>query len=223
MDKIEAVIFDLDGTLIDSMGIWVKVDLEFMKKKNIPFTPDLFEEVPEGNSFQELAVFIKEKFNLTESVQSICQEWTDMVQDHYENQIELKPGVTELLQFLHQNKVKMAIGTSNSFLLTEAVLQNNNVRHFFDVIISGDQDVRGKPYPDIFLKAAQELNVQPKNCIVLEDTLAGAKSAYNAGMKLIMVKDENSVHEWDDIEKIAIFSEKEIFEINKFLKNLMRC
>lgn len=223
MIDYNTVIFDLDGTLIDSMGIWKKVDIEYMKKKNIPFDPTLFDEVPEGNSFMELAEFIKNKFSLIESPEEICQEWTDMVRFHYENDIKLKAGVIDLLNYFKNNGIKLAIGTSNSYTLTEAVLKNNQIRDYFEVIVSGDQNLRGKPFPDIFLRASELMNVLPDKCIVFEDTLAGAKAAQNAGMKVIAVKDEESKKEWHEIEKIAIFSAKEIIEINKFIEKSMRC
>ncbi|MDD3052410.1 MAG: HAD hydrolase-like protein, partial [Candidatus Cloacimonetes bacterium] len=75
--KLEAVIFDLDGTLIDSMGIWSDVDKEFLKKRSITVPPDLFTDLPGGNSFQEVADYFKKKFLLSESIEEIMQEWTE--------------------------------------------------------------------------------------------------------------------------------------------------
>ncbi|MCF7919846.1 MAG: HAD family phosphatase [Candidatus Cloacimonetes bacterium] len=222
MNNLQAVIFDLDGTLIDSMGIWVKVDVEYLTRRGIPATPDLFSNVPAGNSFHELAHYVKNRFDLPDSIETICQEWTDMVKEHYENDIELKAGVRELLEYLRASHIKMAIGTSNSSLLTEAVLVNNGIRDFFEVITTGDQNLRGKPYPDIFLTAAADLNVMPENCLVVEDTLAGARSAAAAGMKVIAIEEDESKKDWPDIEKIAIFSAKEIIDISNFIKNLSR-
>ena len=126
---LKAVIFDLDGTLIDSMGIWVKVDVEYLTRRNIPVTPDLFKDVPAGNSFQELAHYVKTRFDLPDTIEEICHEWTEMVLGHYENDIKLKDGVVELLKFLKAEGIEMAIGTSNSELLTESVLRNNKIRN----------------------------------------------------------------------------------------------
>jgi len=223
MIDLKAVIFDLDGTLIDSMGIWVKVDVKYLSRRNIPVTPDLFKDVPAGNSFHELAHYVKDKFDLPDTIEEICHEWTEMVRDHYENDIKLKVGVLELITYLKEHEIEMAIGTSNSELLTESVLRSNKIRDFFRYVISGDQDLRGKPFPDIFLKAAAALKIKPENCLVLEDTLAGAKAAVAAGMKVICVQDEDSKKEWQEIEKIAIFSAKEIIDIGNFIKIIMRC
>ena len=77
--KYKAVIFDLDGTLIDSMGIWIQVDKEYLEKRNIPVPSDLFEDVPEGNSFNEICQYFKDKFKLPDTIEEIGAEWTEML------------------------------------------------------------------------------------------------------------------------------------------------
>ena len=90
MSKIKSVIFDLDGTLIDSMGIWFDVDKEFLSKRNIIPPENLFDEIKGGNSFVETAQFFKDRFSLSESIEDIMKEWTDMVAYHYKYQVKIK-------------------------------------------------------------------------------------------------------------------------------------
>ena len=112
--KYKAVIFDLDGTLIDSMGIWIQIDKEYLEIRNIPVPADLFKDVKTGNSFKEICQYFKDKFNLSDSIEEIGTEWTSMVEEHYKTDVKLKSGAKELINYLSMNNVKMAIGTSNT-------------------------------------------------------------------------------------------------------------
>ena len=219
---IRAVIFDLDGTLIDSMGIWRDVDMEYLEKRGIAPTPDLFADVPEGNSFSEYAHYVKNRFNLPDSIETICAEWTNMVKDHYEHHIGLRSGVLELLSFLKTNNILMAVGTSNSMELTKAVLKNNQVFDYFKIVISGDTHLRGKPFPDIFCEAAKELGCNDNEVIVIEDTLVGVMSAKAAGMKVVAIKDPDSIKDWQKIKHEADHFVNDFAEILLYLQESVR-
>jgi len=216
--KIEAVIFDLDGTLIDSMGVWSDVDREFLEKRNIDFPKDLFLDLDGGNSFEEVALYFKNKFCLPETIAEIMQEWTDMVADHYSHSVPLKKGVVELLNLLQKYKIKMGIGTSNSQYLAETALKANGVLEKFPVLVIGQNEVRGKPFPDIFLKVAELLRVKPENCLVIEDVLAGVRAAKNAGMQVFAIYDEHNKKERDLIKEEADLYAEDFSEIVKYIE-----
>lgn len=211
--KYKAVIFDLDGTLIDSMGIWLRIDIEYLEKRNIPVPKDLFEDVPEGNSFNEICLYFKDKFNLPDSIEEIGTEWTEMVGQHYKKDIPLKPGARELIEFLSANNVKMAIGTSNSKYLAETVLKANGVLHHFSSIVAGCEEIKGKPFPDIFLKAAEEMKVNPASCLVIEDTLHGVRAAHHGGMDAFAIFDDNDTHDIENLKKETEFYAEDCWEI----------
>ncbi|MDP8203677.1 MAG: HAD family phosphatase [Candidatus Tenebribacter mawsonii] len=213
--KYKAVIFDLDGTLIDSMGIWIQIDKEYLEKRNIPVPDDLLKDVKTGNSFNEICKYFKEKFNLPDSIEEIGAEWTSMVEEHYKTDVKLKPGAHEFINYLSANNVKMAIGTSNTKYLTKTVLDANGVLEFFSSIVAGCEDIKGKPYPDIFLKAAKELDVAPEDCLVIEDTLHGVIAAHNGGMDAFAIFDDNDTHEIDALKKKAEFYAYNFNEISK--------
>ncbi len=189
---LKAVIFDLDGTLIDSMGVWADVDVEFLEKRNITPPKNIFADIDSGNSFEEVAKYFKNRFDLPQSIEEIMQEWVDMVTAHYEKHIPLKDGVRELLQYLHKQEVKLAVGTSNTKELTRRVLKSNDIYDFFDVIITGCQTERGKPYPDVFLKVSQKLGIPEKSCLVIEDVLVGVQAAKAANMRVFVIEDIHS-------------------------------
>ena len=220
--KYKAVIFDLDGTLIDSMGIWIQVDKEYLQIRGIPVPDDLFMDVEGGNSFNEICLYFKKKFDLPESIEEIGVEWTHMVAEHYKTDVKLKPEALELLQFLKEKDIKIGVGTSNSKYLAETVLQANGVLRFFDSIIAGCDDIKGKPFPDIFLKAAKELNVLPRDCLVIEDVLVGVQAAKNAGMDVYAIYDEHAAHETEKIKQNADFYAEDFEQILEKLINKWR-
>jgi len=211
--KYKAVIFDLDGTLIDSMGIWLEVDKEYLEKRDIPVPDGLFKDVPEGNSYKEICQYFKDKFDLPDSVKEIGDEWQGMVEQHYKEDITLKPGAKELIKFLHFHSVRMGIGTSNNKHLAETVLKANNVISYFDSIIAGCEDIKGKPFADIFLKAAEELDIEPTDCLVIEDILYGVLAAHNGGMDAFAIFDDNETHEVEKLKTEADFYAKNFGEI----------
>jgi len=219
--KINAVLFDLDGTLIDSMGVWAEVDKEYLGKRGLPVPDDLFQDMKYGDSFIEVAKYFKRKFNLPDSIEEIMQEWTDMVEVHYENNISLKLGARELLDFLKAHKIKIGLGTSNSKYLAQTVLKSNNILKYFDVIVAGCQKIKGKPFPDIYLKVATALNVNPSNCIVIEDVYVGMKAAKNAGMTVFSIEDEHTKNEWKKIKRVTDYYCKDFREIKERLIKLI--
>jgi HAD superfamily hydrolase (TIGR01509 family) len=215
----KAVIFDLDGTLIDSMGIWFEVDKEFLRKRNIAVPKNLFQEVEGGNSYTEIAQFFKDRFDLPESIEEIMEEWTNMVSSHYENDIRLKPGAAEFLDYLKSRSLKLGLGTSNCLSLTEAVLRNNSALNMFDSIKAGCTDIRGKPFPDIFLSVAEELGVEPEECLVIEDVLVGVQAARMAGMTVYAIEDEYVGEERNTVKQTADFYGKDFKELLQKIKS----
>lgn len=199
------MIFDMDGTLIDSMGIWVQVDKEYLLKRAINPPENLFEDIEGGNSIVEVAKYFKDKFKLPETPQEIIAEWTSMVLEHYKKDVMLKPGALELLEYLAASDIKIGLGTSNSEYLAEIVLKKNGVYNYFDKIIAGCDEIKGKPFPDIFLKGAELLKVEPKDCLVVEDVLVGVRAAKNAGMQVYAVYDEHAKRDLDKIKAEADF------------------
>ncbi|HOD53775.1 MAG TPA: HAD family phosphatase [Candidatus Cloacimonadota bacterium] len=196
---IKAVIFDLDGTLIDSMGIWKKVDIDFLKKRNIAVPEHLFNDFNGGNSFNDLAVYFKEKFSLKESLDEIKNEWHQMVEEYYRKELEIKDNAIDVLNLLKDKNIKLAIGTSNSEYLTREVLKLNHIEDYFSSISCGCHDIKGKPYPDIFMNASSELAVEAENCLVIEDSLPGVQAAKNAGMMVFSIFDEHCGAELNDV------------------------
>lgn len=214
LKDIKAAIFDLDGTLIDSMWLWEKVDIDFLSKRGYKLPVDLKENI-EHLSFIDTAKYFKERFNLPESIEEIMDEWNTMAFKQYANTILLKPGAKEYLYSLKLKNIKIALATSNSIPLLEAVLKRNEVYNYFDVITTTIEVKRGKNFPDIYLLTAEKLGVNPNECIVFEDILPAVLGAKAAGMKVVAVHDIYSEYQRKDILNSADYYIYKYDEINE--------
>lgn len=202
MFNFKAAIFDMDGTLIDSMYVWEKIDMDYLKMKGLCVPSDLRENI-EHLSFIECACYFKKRFNLTDSVEKIMDDWNNMAYFEYSNKVELKPGAAEFLKRLKLAGIKVGLATSNCTLLLEAALKNNKVYDYFDEITQSDEVGKSKENPDIYLLAAKKLGVNPDECVVFEDILPAVKGAKKAGMKVVGVYDKSSDEYSTEIEKNA--------------------
>ena len=211
---IKAAIFDMDGTLIDSMWVWKTVDIEYLMKRNITPPDDLRENI-EHLSFSETAKYFKERFNLNESIEAIMAEWNDIALKEYTNNVKLKPGAKEFLTLLKSNEIKIGLATSNCNMLLEVALKNNNIYDYFDCITTTNEVNRGKNFPDVYLLCAEKLEVAPAKCIVFEDILPAVIGAKAAGIKVIGVHDLYSENQKEDIMRLA---DLYIFQYNELTK-----
>lgn len=202
LKNIKAAIFDMDGTLVDSMWVWSKIDIEFLKKRGIALPSDLKDNI-EHLSFTDTAKYFKDRFKLQETIEDIMKEWNDMAFEEYSKNIKLKADADKFLSSLKTAGIKIALATSNSQMLLEASLKNNGVLQYFDVITTTDEVARGKNFPDIYLLTAKRLGVTSEECIVFEDILPAVMGAKAAGMKVVGVFDEYSKHQKIDIINTA--------------------
>jgi len=216
LTNIEAVIFDLDGTLLDSMEVWKNIDIEFLGKREI-IPPQDLSRLIEGMSFHETATFFKELFLLTETVEEIQGIWHSMAFDKYKNEIKLKDGAYNFLKILKEKDIKLGIATSNSRELAETCLIALDIIDLFDVIITGDDIEYGKPSPEIYLKAASQMNVAPEKCLIFEDIPNGIQAGINAKMRTCAVYDEFSALLTDEKKELADFYIETFHDILKYV------
>lgn len=188
LTNIEAVIFDLDGTLIDSMWMWHSIDEIYLNRFGLT-VPDTLQKNIEGMSFSETAFYFKNTFGIKDSVEKMKTDWNEMATDMYTKEVKLKKGAKEILTLLSQNKIKTGIATSNSRELTQLVLKALNINDCFETIVTGCDVTSGKPNPDIYLLAADKLKVMPVRCLVFEDIPNGIIAGKKANMKVCAVDD----------------------------------
>ncbi|MBR4807293.1 MAG: HAD family phosphatase [Lachnospiraceae bacterium] len=196
LENIDAIIFDLDGTLVDSMWMWKDIDLEFLGERGLELPPTLQKEI-EGMSFNETAELFIERFKLTETIDELKVIWNDMAYDKYAHVVRPKPGAIRFLDRAREKGFKMGIASSNSMELINAALANYDLFDYFESIVSANDVPRGKPFPDVYLTVADRLGVDPGRCLVFEDITMGIMAGKSAGMKVCCIDDDYSA---DDVE-----------------------
>lgn len=196
---IEAVIFDLDGSMVDSMWMWRTIDIEYLGRFGIEL-PENLQSCIEGMSFSETAVYFKERFDLPDDLDTIKADWNRMAWDKYAYEVPVKDGVMELLQYCMDHGIKAGIATSNSRELVDNVIKVHGLDAYFDCIMTGCDVAKGKPAPDIYLAVARSLGVAPENCLVFEDIIPGIQAGKAAGMQVCAVYDKYSEHQ-DDVKR----------------------
>lgn len=198
---IKGIIFDLDGTMVDSMWMWRQIDKEFMAAHGLELTDDL-ELAIEGMSFQETAEYFVRTYPLTETAEELMDIWVDMAMHKYRYEVPMKPALDAFLREMKQRGIKMGIATSNARTLLDAVAQAHGLYDYMDAVLTANEVKRGKPAPDIFLAAADKLHLAPADCLVFEDIPQGIRAGLAAGMHVCAVSDEYSHAQ--DAEKRAL-------------------
>lgn len=198
----KGVIFDLDGTLVDSMWMWNKIDKIYLKQFGITAPID-FQAQIEGMSFSETAHFFKQKFAIPDSIEKIKADWNNMARETYQNEVPLKEGVLPFLEFCKKNRIAMGIATSNSRELVDNILQIHQIASYFQCVTTSCDVGKGKPFPDVYLQAAKGIDVEPKDCLVFEDIVPGIMAGINAGMTVCAVEDEYSKHTREKKKQLA--------------------
>lgn len=215
LKDIDAVIFDMDGTLVDSMWIWPSIDDDYLKKYNLT-KPEHFHEDMEGMSYVEVAEFFLRIFpDLDKTVDEVMDEWMDMVYDKYMTQVSLKAGVVEFIRSMRDHGKKIGIATSNARILVDDTLKKLEVMDLFDSIRTSSEVGAGKPAPDVYLKVAGDLQVEPGRCLVFEDVPMGILAGKNAGMTVCAIEDDFSKPQIEKKKSLADYYIQDYHDIKQ--------
>lgn len=209
----KAVIFDLDGSLIDSMWIWGKIDEEYLGRFDIHLkSREELRMKIEGMSFYETAIFFQEYFQLPDTIEKMTSDWNEMAWNKYEREVPLKSGIPDFLEGCRRNGIKLGIATSNSRELVDNVLSVHKIQDQFKSILTGSEIMKGKPAPDVYLAVAKALDVSPSDCLVFEDIVKGIMAGKNAGMTTCAVADEDSASTWEDKKAVADYAVYDFYD-----------
>ena len=181
-------IFVMDGTLIDSNGIWRDVDTAFLAKRGLPYTREYYEGVAH-TVFPKAAIFTKEYCHLSESTDEIMAEWMEMAGDLYTTSVPVKPGVVAYLEKCKADGERMAVLTSSVPAHCHAALEHLGLKPYFEHIYFAQELGMDKSDPAIFAKATELLGVTPQECIFFDDSVKSCRSAKASGMTVIGVYD----------------------------------
>ena len=182
------LIFDMDGTLIDSNGVWREVDIAFLKKRGFPYTKEYYQGVAH-TIFPKAAVFTKAYCNLQESTEEIMAEWMEMAGDAYATRVPAKPGVRAYLKQCRAEGRRMAVVTSSVPEHCRTALTHLDLMKYFEgVTLAHDLGLEKKD-PALWRAAAEHYGVAPEDCTVFDDSLSACKGARAAKMRVVGVYD----------------------------------
>jgi HAD superfamily hydrolase (TIGR01509 family) len=189
--QIRALIFDMDGLLVDTETLAYGAMDAFLAKLAVERRQDIHDQML-GRRVPEAMAIVKEGYGLPHPVEDLIADYTILRRDALVGNVKPMPGAAEAVQFGHDAGLK--VGLASSGLRDQVTLSLNEagLRGMFEVEVTGDDVTRGKPAPDLFLKAAQGLGVDPANCVVFEDAPAGIAAAVNAGMRAVAVPNSHS-------------------------------
>ena len=200
INKCEGAIFDLDGTLLDSMGIWHQIDVDFLAKRGFEVPEDYQRVITPMGSF-DAAVYTIERFALDETPGGLIQEWLDMAYEAYSELLPLKPYAYDYVEKLHQTGRRLAIATSSERYLVMPALERTGLLPMLDTVVTVKDVSRGKGFPDIYEKAAGDLGLAPEKCAVYEDIIEGIRGAKAGGFLAVGVYERQYKGSYEEMKQ----------------------
>lgn len=226
------VIFDLDGTVIDSMGVWNDVDVELIRKlggipdENISLSrSEILHKNTKGNIYLNYCEFLKEKYNSNLSREEILELRIETADSFLINKVHLKENVDKLLLMLYEKGYIIALATSSSrravniyFNKNKNILSKIDLSKIFSYTLTKEDVEMQKPDPEIFLKCANHFNLKPTECLVVEDSLVGVTAGKKAGMDVVCIYDEHSKKDLEKIKGVSNIFVKDYNELIALIK-----
>ena len=217
--KIKGVIFDLDGTLLDSTWVWKQVDKEFLGKYGYQ-VPEDYSDAIKAMGFEQVADYTIERFGLPLSSEEVMEEWNTMAIQAYSEKVKLRQGTRELLLWLQEQGIPAGVATSNTAMLFEPCLKHNGIYELFHSFTEGNEVDRGKEFPDIYIKAANKLGCEPSSCVVFEDIIQALKGAASGGFLTVGVIERSWGYEEKEFRDFCDHMIGEISDAIPLLKHL---
>lgn len=202
LKRIKGAIFDLDGTLLDSMDVWNDVDRTFFARRGREVPEDFIMAItPLG--FEAAAAYTVKRFHLGEKEEDIIAEWYELAREAYAEKVVLKPFAKEYLDILRKRNVRMAAATASDISLFGPCLAHNEILDYFDTIVTVRDVKRGKGFPDIYNLAAERIGLSAGECAVFEDILKGIEGAKAGGFLAVGMEEKHSAYEKEKIQEAA--------------------
>lgn len=204
----EAAIVDLDGTILDSNGVWTRVDLDFLARRNLT-APENYHKTLAGMGLHRGAAYIKELFDLPESPDEIIDELLREVEEIYREEIELRAGAREMLAYLYERKIPMVVATMNADRLFRPCLTRLGIDKYFCAMLSGEDVTHNKNHPEIYEKALEILGSDAKKTLLFEDILEAVRTGNGLGLITVAIDDPKNSEKPEELMQAAdVFLEK---------------
>jgi len=213
-----AVIFDLDGVLADSEPWWNEIDAKLLAEHGVTYRGAYPRNVL-GVSYRLAVEFYNKTFGLSVPTEEMMRRRGEIATEFFANRIDLFPSVKPTLEELRQMNLRLAVATSSVSASARPFLDRHKLTSFFEVIVTGEEVDRGKPHPDIYLRAAEKLNVATDASLVIEDSLSGIAAAKAANMRVAAIPDTRFVDP-GQYEKTADYLLKDLQEVPALIRDI---
>lgn len=201
-ENIKAVIFDVDGTLLDSLDVWADSDRIFLESLGYEYDPSISDRMKSMHYISAAQLLIDE-YHIDMSLEKVMKQIEDIVREKYFYEVPPKPYALRLIEECKQNGIKMCAATSNLRTLAEGALSSGKILPYLDFILTSDEVGSSKDDPEIFFRCAQKMNTKPCDTAVFEDSIHAATSAANAGFYTVGVFDSHYAGEYEELKKIC--------------------
>jgi HAD superfamily hydrolase (TIGR01509 family) len=192
MNPFKAIIFDMDGLLVDSETVWEAAEIEMIESRGRKFDKAIRDQLM-GMRVDEFFHRLREAFQLEDTAEALTEELVTNMLTLIPTKVEPMPGVHELLDYVVEQQIPCAIASSSPQSIIDCVVSSRGWLDIFTLRVTADLVARGKPAPDVYVEAARQLGVSPQDCLALEDSPNGARAAVAAGMTCYAVADKRIV------------------------------
>lgn len=199
---MKGAVFDLDGTLVDSMHVWETVDRKLLKYYGYEPDKEYLDKIA-TLTLTEGAQYIVRRYGIAKTTEEIKKQLTELAYEEYAFHLELKEGVKELLDKLKKQQIKLAVATSCTRVMCEIFLKRTGIYHYFDTLVFSEEIGSNKTQPDIYIETAARLGLLPQDCYVFEDVVHAAQSAVKAGAVVIGVYDSYSACQQEKLKAVC--------------------
>jgi len=219
--SFSAVIFDLDGVLADSEPWWNEIDAKLLAQYGVTYRGEYHRNVL-GVSYRVAVEFYKKAFGLSVSTEELMRKRGEIAIEFFANRVGLFPSVKRVLEDLRQMKLRLALATSSVSASARPFLDRHELTDLFEVIVTGDEIKRGKPHPDIYLRAAEKLGIAADASLIIEDALSGVTAGKAAKMRVAAIPDIRFVDP-REYEKEADYILGSLSEIPALVRTVGAC